>query len=269
MTTFRIANPVVAVVARELGTHYYNHTRLNALFAEFGAPGEPPEGNCVVKCTLWLKRANDDDAVDAAALLGGVLQDFMEVDGVFPDSEVDHKRERVRQILAKHGMSYRNGGFIIGAGTGAPTRALDSLLRDRDLVSVEKEFARALISVETDPAAGVTAACAILEAFCKVYIEDEQLERPSDQTIKPLWATVQKHLGLDPSSVEDNDLRRILSGLLSVVDGLGAFRTHTGSAHGRGRQPYRLQSRHARLAIHSAHTLVSFAIETWDSRKSP
>jgi hypothetical protein len=254
-------------VGRELGTHYYNHTRLDALFAEFGAPGDPPEGNCINKCTAWFKRANDDETVDAASLLGGVLQDFMEVDSVFPDSEFEQRRERVRQILAKHGLSYRTGGFIIGAGSGAPTRALDTLLRERDLASVEQEFQRALVAVESDPAAGVTAACAILEALCKVYIHDEKLDLPSEQTIKPLWTTVQKHLGLDPASIEDNDLRRILTGLISIVDGLGAFRTHTGSAHGRGRQAYRLQPRHARLAIHSAHTLVNFVIETWDSRK--
>ncbi|MCX6867627.1 MAG: abortive infection family protein [Verrucomicrobia bacterium] len=242
---------------------------MNALFAEFGAPGDPPEGNCVDKCTAWLKRANEDASVDSASLLGGVLQDFMEVDSASPDSEIGRKRECVRQTLAKHGLSYCSGGFIIGTGIGTPSRTLDALLRERDFASVEQEFTRALIAVDADPAAGVTAACAILEALCKVYIHDEQLEMPSEQTIKPLWAEVQRHLGLSPASIEDNDLRRILSGLISIVDGLGAFRTHTGSVHGRGRLPYRLQPRHARLVIHSAHTLVNFVIETWDSRKRP
>ena len=40
-----------------------------------------------------------------------------------------------------------------------------------------------------------------------------------------------------------------------------------GSAHGRGRRAYRLQARHARLAVHASHTLVAFFIETWDERK--
>lgn len=268
MSRFQIPNPVAAVVGRELGEYYFNHTRLNALFSEFGAPGDPPDGNCVTKCTSWLKRANEDGSVDPSALLGGVLQNFMEVEPAFTDQDLDLRRERVQKILAKYGLAYRMGGCIIEAGIGTPTRSLDDLLRARDLTSLEREFQRALGSVDTDPPASVTAACAIIEALCKVYIEDQQLAVPSEQTVKPLWAVVQKDLGLDPASIEDNDLKRILSGLVSIVDGLGAFRTHVGSAHGRGRRGYHLHARHARLVIHAAHTLVSFVIETWDSRKS-
>jgi Abortive infection C-terminus len=90
---------------------------------------------------------------------------------------------------------------------------------------------------------------------------------PSDQSLKPLWKAASKSLGLDPGAIEDDDLKRVLSGLSSIVDGIGSFRTHTGSAHGRGRRTYRPQARHARLAIHASHTLVAFFIETWDERK--
>jgi len=100
-----------------------------------------------------------------------------------------------------------------------------------------------------------------------LYIEDEGLEMPSKQTIKNLWKVVREHIGLDPGSKEDQDISRILSGFTSVVDGIGALRTHTGTAHGRGRKQYKLEPRHARLTIHAAHTLVSFVIETWESRK--
>ncbi len=129
------------------------------------------------------------------------------------------------------------------------------------------ESQRALASVETDPGAAITAACASVESLCHVCIEDEGLTPPTDQSIKPLWKVVQAHLGLDPSQLADDDLKRILSGLTSIVDGLGALRTHVGSAHGRGRRPYRPSPRHARLAVHAAHTLAIFVLETWDARK--
>jgi len=85
--------------------------------------------------------------------------------------------------------------------------------------------------------------------------------------LKPLRKAASKHFGLDPSSIEDDDVKKILSGMNSVVDGIGVLRTHAGSAHGHGRKAYRLQARHARLAIHASHTLVGFLIETWDERK--
>ena len=170
-------------------------------------------------------------------------------------------------MLAKSGLSYHQGGLILGAGDALPTKSLKQLLTERDLTGVDKEFERALANVETDPPAAITAACSILESLFKIYIEDTPgLDMPSDQSLRPLWRTASKHLGLDPSQVEDEDVKKILSGLTSVVDGIGSLRTHTGSAHGRGRRVYRLLARHARLAIHAAHSLVAFFLETWDER---
>jgi len=44
-----IPNPVIAVIAEVLANHYA-HSRLNTLFMESGAPGDPPAGNKVNKC---------------------------------------------------------------------------------------------------------------------------------------------------------------------------------------------------------------------------
>jgi hypothetical protein len=269
MAQARIPNPVAVVVGQVLGAHYYSHRRLNNLFMEKGAPGEPPEGNCEDKCIAWLKRASGDDAIDAFSVLGGVLEEFMEADRPplgTSEKALEHSRQRVRDQLAKFGLSYHVGGRVLGAKAGAPTRSLESILRAKDLTALDTEFERALASIEADPAAAITAACATVEALCRVYIEDEGLTMPSEQSIKPLWKVAQAALGLDPSQIADDDLKRILSGLTSVVDGLGAFRTHVGSAHGRGRSAYKPSARHARLAVHSAHTLAVFVLETWDAR---
>lgn len=270
MSTPRIPNPVAAVIGEVLGDHYYHHQTLNNLFWEKGAPGDPPEGNCVQKCVAWLKRASQDPKVDALAVLGGVLEKFMEVDRPrYLDTQegLERRRQRVRDILGKYGLSYHPGSKIMGASGAAPTRSLEAILRSRDLAALQVEFDRALKNVEVDPAAAVTAACAIVEAVCKVYLEDEKLPLPSEQTIKPLWKAVQATLGFDPAQMADDDLKRVLSGLTSVVDGIGAFRTHVGSAHGRGRQAYRPTPRHARLALHAAHTLTTFVLETWEARR--
>lgn len=150
---------------------------------------------------------------------------------------------------------------------GISSAILRKIIDERDLPALDREFSRATSAVDTDPPAAVTAACAILESLCKIYIEDEKLELPNKQTLKPLWFVVQGHLKLKPSSLFEEDINRILSGLTSVVDGIASLRTHAGSAHGQGRKNYRLGARHARLAIHAAHTLALFLFETWDARK--
>jgi hypothetical protein len=85
--------------------------------------------------------------------------------------------------------------------------------------------------------------------------------------LKAVWTVVRKHLGFDASLVADQDLQTILTGLLAIVEGIGALRTHASSAHGAGKSAYRLEPRHARLAIHAAHTVVLFGVETWDKRR--
>jgi hypothetical protein len=170
-------------------------------------------------------------------------------------------------MLSRYGLSYCQGGRILSAESGLAARSLEEILRAGDFGEIRMEFDRALANIETNPRDSITAACAILEALCKVYIEDEGLSLPEKQTIKPLWAVVQRHLHLDPGSLPDKDLASILSGLVSIVDGIGAFRTHTGSAHGRGRKAYKPAPRHARLAVNAAHSLTTFILETWAIRK--
>jgi Abortive infection C-terminus len=259
--------PVCSIVGDVLGSFIYHHKTLERLFYEAGAVGEVPPGNCVVKCQSWLRRMHTEVA-DPAAVLGKVIEEFMEVDSSYPPERQEDGRKKITDVLGRVGFSYRTGGLILGPVNALPTKSLKQVLQARDLAGVDKEFERALANVEKDPPAAITAACSILEALFKVYIEDNNaIEMPSDQSLKPLWRAASKHLGLDPSALEDDDVRKVLTGLNSVVDGVGSLRTHAGSAHGHGRRRYQLQARHARLAIHSSHTLVGFFIETWDQRK--
>jgi Abortive infection C-terminus len=264
-------NSVAIVVGDSIGYYYYHHVSLNRLFAEAGAPGDVPDGNCAEKATAWLKRTAADSRVDGLRVLGRILEEFMDTDiqrNYHFGNKHAEEQVRVAELLQREGFEYLRGGRVVQIGVTAPARQLDAILRERDLGGVHAEFQRALDSVHADPAAAVTAACAIVESLCKVYIGDHSLEMPTDQSIQPLWKIVQADLGLDPKSMPDNDLRQILSGLTSVIQGLGAFRTHVGSAHGRGRTGYKLAPRHANLVVSSAHTLATFIIQTWDEKSA-
>jgi hypothetical protein len=257
---------VCNIVGNEIGSYYYSHRVLEKLFYQAGAIGQVPEGSCVGKCQSWLRRMQTEVA-DPTAVLGKVIEDFMEVDRPFQRDVQESGRKRIIEVLGRFGLTYHQGGIVLGEAHALPTKSLQKVLQDRDLIAVDKEFERSLANVEKDPPAAITAACSILESLFKVYIEDNGLELPADQSLKPLWKTVTKHIGLDPAAIEDDDVRKVLSGLNSIVDGIGSLRTHTGSAHGHGRHAYKLLPRHARLTIHASHTLVSFVLETWDERK--
>ncbi len=138
--------------------------------------------------------------------------------------------------------------------------------QSHDLAGLQTEFERINETVESDPAAAVTASCALLEALFKVFIAEEKLEMPADKTIKPLWNVVRKNLKLEPDKQQNEDVRAVLVGLSSIVEGLGSLRTHKGSAHGHAQQVFKVKPRHARLTSHAAFILASFIIETWEER---
>lgn len=232
---------------------------------ESGAPGDSPVGNCEGKCSNWFKRCNEDSSIDALSVLGEVIQEYMSKNtDVFDyNGNVKKNQERIINALAKNQLSYQMNGKIVLAGSSPTTKTLADYLKSGDFSSVEKEFERALVHINTDPHVSITAACSIIEALCKTYIETFALPMPNKQSVVPLWKVVQQHLGLNIDRNLEDDQKKILQGLSSVVDGVGALRTHIGSAHGRGIVPPTILVSEARLAVNAAHTLVTFIMERW------
>jgi hypothetical protein len=269
-----IPAPVIAVLSENLST-LETHASLDNLFLYADAPGEPPEGSKPVKVQAWLRLINKESD-NPLKVLGKLIETYMELpkqeeEDVFlwGTNVSNYKKEfkdKLESILSQCNLTYITGG-IISDGSAAPSRSLSDLIKGRDIPSIEAEFTRALANVNSEPRESVSAACNILESIFKVYIADEQLDRPQKQDLQNVWKVVRGDLGFDPKLVQDDDLKKVLSGILSIVDGIGAFRTHASSAHGEGRVIYKLKPRHARLSIHSAHTIAMFVLETWDERR--
>lgn len=256
----RIPTAVIAVVSNALA-YRYTHDQIDSFMEAAGIEmATPPAGNRQVKTRRWLNHANGT-MPDPLATLGKIITELMEVG---PSSESED-RERVNKILNDYSLSYVKGGFIVTAGTSAIGESLENIIRARDLSGLQTEFDRIYQNIESDPAAAVTASCALLESLFKTYIDEEGLGMPAEQTLKPLWKVIRKDLKFDPALVEDDDLKTILGGLAAIVEGTGSLRTHKGSAHGRTKR-YKIAPRHARLAAHSAFTIASFVLEAWDKR---
>lgn len=264
----KIPNSLIGAVASVIAAHYYSHSKLNALFMESGAPGDIPDGNCEAKCTTWLKRCNESSDVDPLSILGRVIQAFMDQEPSSWLPNVGEGQTRIRESLARNMLTYQANGYITLAGASLASKTLTDYLKAGDFTSIEAEFVRAVKQLDNDPHAAITAASSIIEALCKTYIETFGLEMPSTQTITPLWRTVQAHQGLNLDPTLREDQKRILQGLASIVDGVGAYRTHIGSAHGRGVMPPIITVSEARLAVNASHSLVIFVMERWHSAAS-
>lgn len=268
-----IPSPIIAVLSEYL-PRVESHASLDNLFMHADAPGDPPEGSKLVKVQSWLRRINKNSE-EPLTILGRIVEPYVEFDeSLAPESQAwdrEHKevkielRQKLNDVIAGSGLRYHSG-TISGANNIGPSKSLESLIRGRDIPSIDYEFGRAMGNVDSNPKEAVSAACNILESIFKVYIEDNRLETPQKLDLQNVWKVVRKDLGFDASSLEDTDLKKIVSGLFSVVDGIGAFRTHASSAHGHGRATYKIKPRHARLAINGAHTVAGFILESWDEK---
>ena len=276
MTSKLIPAPLLAVVS-DLVALAETHATLDSLFMYAEAFGDPPMGSKPVKAQEWLRNTNKHH-VEPLMVLGRIINVYMEdpvmaAEYEIPMWQIEHeettkKRACVRKIetlLARNGLHYRMGGHITGGGL-APSKKLAELIKGKDMPAIHREFDRAMETVEAKPRDAVSAASNILESIFKTYIEDNGLQMPDKQDLQPVFKVVRADLGLDPGSIEDQDLQRIITGLFSIVDGIGALRTHAGSAHSEGRKGYKLEPRHARLSVNAAHTVATFVMETWEKK---
>jgi len=140
-----------------------------------------------------------------------------------------------------------------------------------ELDTVQRDLERALENAERDPEAAVTAACSTVESMCRSILAELKEPLPSKEDISGVYRAVRKPLGLAPEQTDfpaeiAEDVRKVLSGLVTTIEGIGALRTHGGSAHGRTKGFRRIDARIARLAIHSAVTAATFILETWHQK---
>ena len=113
----RLSRSLCAVVGEALRG---SHDTLNALFIAAGVPGEPPALSHGSKWKEWLFRAGQDSNVDSLAVLGNVLEEFMDLaptGDIEAYNEWKERRVRVERALEENGLRYYRFGRVLPQGT--------------------------------------------------------------------------------------------------------------------------------------------------------
>lgn len=155
--------------------------------------------------------------------------------------------------------------------TAPVTDELSAMAAGIDFDTASRDLDRALRAAADDPEIAVTAACAVVESVCRSILVELEIGFPAKQDISSLYRAVRDPLGLDPMKEHVapeivNDVKAVLSGLVTSVQSIGSLRTHVGGAHGKEKGFRRIDARIAKLAIHSASAIALFIIETWQIR---
>jgi hypothetical protein len=118
MANVRLSKALCTVVGEVLASTE-SHATLDALFRSAGAPGDAPALPHHSKWKEWLFRAGRDPEVDSLAVLGNVLEEFMDVPPKAGTPEFDawkDKRARVDAALEENGLRYFRFGRVLPQG---------------------------------------------------------------------------------------------------------------------------------------------------------
>lgn len=118
----RLSKSLCAVVGQVMATTG-SHAALDLLFHTAGAPGDPPDLSHGSKWKEWLFRAGLDPNVDSLAVLGNVLEEFMDLppDANSPEfNDWKEKRTRIEAVLEENRLRYFRFGRILPRNPPTP-----------------------------------------------------------------------------------------------------------------------------------------------------
>ncbi len=151
---------------------------------------------------------------------------------------------------------------------GAPR--LDSLKQHARVLNANhlaEQIRRLEASVETDPSLAIGTAKELIETCCKTILAERGRPVSGTPDVSTLTKETLKELKLVPEGIPDaargaEVIKRLLSNLGTIGNGLAELRGLYGTGHGRHGTASGLSPRHAKLAVGAAATLAMFLFET-------
>lgn len=189
-------------------------------------------------------------------LLGKVLAEMVERAATIPNYSEDNSLIDECFAIAK-----RLQGSSVNLGH------LKKSVEPFNSAYITKQIHRIEQAIKSDPDLAIGTAKELIETCCKSILEERGKALPGKPDMPTLTKATFKELNLVPGSVHESargkdTIKRILSNLSTIVNGLAELRGLYGTGHGKEHQTSGLESRHAKLAAGAAATLVTFLFET-------
>lgn len=171
------------------------------------------------------------------------------------DAEAIAHAEKCRQIATR----------LLGGGP-----SLSPLMEHAKVMNANhlaEQIRRLEASVETDPSLAIGTAKELIETCCKTILAERGKPVSGTPDVSTLTKLTLKELKLVPEGVPDavrgaDVIKRLLSNLGTIGNGLAELRGLYGTGHGKHGSATGLSPRHAKLAVGAAATLTVFLFET-------
>lgn len=181
----------------------------------------------------------------------------------------DHARataEQLRRWIERDGIREIGGRLFLPADGSLPEP-----LSEIASPELQRQIARISDAVDSDPALAIGTAKELVETVCKIILVEREITPDSSWDLLQLVKEARRSLSLLPDDIDQaakgaSSIKRLLSNLASLVNGLSELRNLYGTGHGKHGKAKGVHPRHARLAVGAAATLATFLLETHEER---
>ena len=205
--------------------------------------------------TLW--KVESDYTVGKLIL---ALLDYDAALYALPDVDKKDRVEKCRQIATR---------LLAGSPSLGPLKEHAKVLNANHLA---EQIRRLEAAVETDPSLAIGTAKELIETCCKTILAERGKPVSGTPDVSTLTKETLKELKLVPEGIPEaargaDVIKRLLSNLGTIGNGLAELRGLYGTGHGKHGSSVGLSARHAKLAVGAASTLVVFLFETHKESK--
>jgi hypothetical protein len=193
--------------------------------------------------------------LESDPLVGSVLLALIESIGKTADSEKSESATQCKSIANK---------LLAGGVNLCPLKAMAAHFDAKYLAQQVKRMEE---SIENDPPLAIGTAKELVETCCKTILAERNKPIAGNPDIPTLTKATLKELRLVPEDVPQSArgsdvIKRLLSNLGTIGNGLAELRGLYGTGHGKHGKEAGLSPRHAKLAVGAAATLAVFLFET-------
>ena len=179
----------------------------------------------------------------------------------------DIGKNNLLRLMKRDGYDFEGDTFVPLPGREQPlVETIRSLAAAFDLPALRVEIDRLIGAADEDPSLAVGTAKDMVETICKTILQDRGVVHQGED-LPQLVRNTARELSLVPENISDHAkgsqiIRRMLSNLNQVSQGIAELRNLYGSGHGRDGRFTGIQPRHAKLAVGAAAALGTFLMET-------
>lgn len=182
------------------------------------------------------------------------------------DEKPKHPLALLLEKLKRCGYEW-SGKAVIGITVSARLADAKAFAQAFDLGHLSKHIQRIERAINDDPGQAIGSAKELVETLAKTILNKRKVPFSSSADLLELGKLTFKALKQMPDDVPDKAkgveiIKRMLSNLGSVVQGIAEFRGLYGTGHGKDGKAKGLSPRHARLVVGTAATLSYYWVET-------